>query len=86
MQRGIEVIEFATGAPHLLKGEYAGSVGRGVDAQQRIGVCTGITPFNFPVMEPLWMLPIALACRNTFVLKPSEKDPSASIRIAELLN
>jgi malonate-semialdehyde dehydrogenase (acetylating)/methylmalonate-semialdehyde dehydrogenase len=88
VQRGIEVIEFAIGAPHLLKGEHAGSVGRGVDAHSRrqpIGVCAGITPFNFPVMVPLWMFPIALACGNTFVLKPSEKDPSASIRMAELL-
>ena len=88
VQRGIEVIEFASGAPHLLKGEHAGSVGRGVDAHSRLqplGVCAGITPFNFPVMVPLWMFPIALACGNTFVLKPSEKDPSASIRMAELL-
>ncbi|MGH9141447.1 MAG: CoA-acylating methylmalonate-semialdehyde dehydrogenase [Vicinamibacterales bacterium] len=88
VQRGIEVIEFAAGAPHLLKGEHAGSVGRGVDAHSRLqplGVCAGIAPFNFPVMVPLWMFPIALACGNTFVLKPSEKDPSASIRMAELL-
>jgi malonate-semialdehyde dehydrogenase (acetylating)/methylmalonate-semialdehyde dehydrogenase len=88
VQRGIEVIEFAAGAPHLLKGEHAGSVGRGVDAHSRLqplGVCAGITPFNFPVMVPLWMFPIALACGNTFVLKPSEKDPSASVRMAELL-
>jgi malonate-semialdehyde dehydrogenase (acetylating)/methylmalonate-semialdehyde dehydrogenase len=88
VQRGIEVIEFAAGAPHLLKGEHAGSVGRGVDAHSRLqplGVCAGITPFNFPAMVPLWMFPIALACGNTFVLKPSEKDPSASIRMAELL-
>jgi malonate-semialdehyde dehydrogenase (acetylating)/methylmalonate-semialdehyde dehydrogenase len=88
VQRGIEVIEFAIGAPHLLKGEHAGSVGRGVDAHSRLqplGVCAGITPFNFPAMVPLWMFPIALACGNTFVLKPSEKDPSASIRMAELL-
>jgi malonate-semialdehyde dehydrogenase (acetylating)/methylmalonate-semialdehyde dehydrogenase len=88
VQRGIEVIEFAAGAPHLLKGEHAGSVGRAVDAHSRLqplGVCAGITPFNFPAMVPLWMYPIALACGNTFVLKPSEKDPSASIRMAELL-
>ena len=88
VQRGIEVIEFAAGAPHLLKGEHAGAVGRGVDAHSRLqplGVCAGITPFNFPVMVPLWMFPIALACGNTFVLKPSEKDPSPSIRMAELL-
>src|SRR5213594_230100 len=88
VQRGIEVVEFATGAPHLLKGEHAGSVARGVDAHSRLqplGVCAGITPFNFPAMVPLWMFPIALACGNTFVLKPSEKDPSASVRMAELL-
>ena len=88
VQRGIEVVEFAAGAPHLLKGEHAGSVARGVDAYSRlqpIGVCAGITPFNFPAMVPLWMFPIALACGNTFVLKPSEKDPSASVRMAELL-
>ena len=88
VQRGIEVIEFAIGAPHLLKGEHSGTVGAGIDAYSRLqplGVCAGITPFNFPVMVPLWMFPIALACGNTFVLKPSEKDPSASIRMAELL-
>jgi len=88
VQRGIEVIEFAAGAPHLLKGEHAGSVGRGVDAHSRLqplGLCGVITPFNFPAMVPLWMFPIALACGNTFVLKPSEKDPSASVRMAELL-
>ena len=88
IQRGIEVIEFACGAPHLLKGEHAESVGRAVDAHSRLqplGVCAGITPFNFPVMVPLWMFPVALACGNTFVLKPSEKDPSASIMMASLL-
>jgi len=88
IQRGLEVVEFACGAPHLLKGEHAESVGRGVDAHSRlqpIGVCAGITPFNFPAMVPLWMFPMALACGNTFVLKPSEKDPSASVRMAELL-
>ena len=88
VQRGVEVIEFAAGAPHLLKGEHSGSVARGVDAYSRLqplGVCAGITPFNFPAMVPLWMFPIALACGNTFVLKPSEKDPSASVRMAELL-
>ena len=88
VQRGIEVVEFACGAPHLLKGEHAGSVARGVDAYSRLqplGVCAGITPFNFPAMVPLWMFPIALACGNTFVLKPSEKDPSPSVRMAELL-
>ena len=88
VQRGIEVIEFATGAPHLLKGEHSESVGRDVDSHSRLqplGVCVGITPFNFPAMVPLWMFPIALACGNTYVLKPSEKDPSASVRMAELL-
>jgi malonate-semialdehyde dehydrogenase (acetylating)/methylmalonate-semialdehyde dehydrogenase len=88
VQRGIEVVEFAIGAPHLLKGEHAESVGRDVDAHSRLqplGVCAGITPFNFPAMVPMWMFPVALACGNTFVLKPSEKDPSAAVRIAELL-
>lgn len=88
VQRGIEVVEFAAGAPHLLKGSFSESVGRDVDAyslHQPVGVCVGITPFNFPAMVPLWMLPVALVCGNTFVLKPSEKDPSASIRMAELL-
>jgi malonate-semialdehyde dehydrogenase (acetylating)/methylmalonate-semialdehyde dehydrogenase len=88
VQRGTEVIEFATGAPHLLKGEHSESVGREVDAHSRrqpIGVCAGITPFNFPAMVPMWMFPIALVSGNTFILKPSEKDPSPSVRIAELL-
>jgi malonate-semialdehyde dehydrogenase (acetylating)/methylmalonate-semialdehyde dehydrogenase len=88
VQRGIEVVEFAAGAPHLLKGSHSESVGRGVDAYSRrepVGVCAGITPFNFPAMVPLWMFPVALVCGNTFILKPSEKDPSASIRMAELL-
>ena len=88
VQRGIEVVEFATGAPHLLKGEFGGSVGGDVDAYSRlqpVGVCAGITPFNFPAMVPMWMFPIALACGNTFVLKPSEKDPSPSVRLAALL-
>jgi len=87
VQRGIEVIEFASGAPHLLKGEKAEDVGRGVDCHsllQPVGVCAGITPFNFPVMVPLWMFPVAIACGNTFVLKPSEKVPSCSLRMAEL--
>jgi malonate-semialdehyde dehydrogenase (acetylating)/methylmalonate-semialdehyde dehydrogenase len=87
VQRGIEVVEFACGIPHLLKGEYSENVGTGVDAhtvRQPVGVCAGITPFNFPVMVPLWMFPVAIACGNTFVLKPSEKVPSASIRMAEL--
>jgi malonate-semialdehyde dehydrogenase (acetylating)/methylmalonate-semialdehyde dehydrogenase len=88
VQRGIEVVEFVCGAPHLLKGEFAASVGRDVDTYSRlepIGVCAGITPFNFPAMVPLWMFPVALACGNTFVLKPSEKDPSPSIRMAQML-
>ncbi len=88
IQRGIEVLEFAVGAPELLKGAYSEQVGRGVDAHSRLqplGVCAGITPFNFPAMVPMWMFPVALACGNTFVLKPSEKDPSASVRMAELL-
>jgi malonate-semialdehyde dehydrogenase (acetylating)/methylmalonate-semialdehyde dehydrogenase len=86
--RGLEVVEFACGIPHLLKGEYSDSVGTSVDSwsmRQPVGVCAGITPFNFPVMVPMWMFPIALACGNTFVLKPSEKDPSASLLIADLL-
>src|SRR4029078_3105926 len=89
IHRGLAVIEFAVGAPELLKGAYSEQVGRGVDAHSRLqplGVCAGITPFNFPAMVPLWMFPIALACGNTFVLKPSEKDPSASVRMAELLS
>ena len=87
LQRGIEVVEFAGGVPHLLKGEHAEDVGRGIDCHsmlQPLGVCAGITPFNFPVMVPLWMFPVAIACGNTFVLKPSEKVPSASLRMAEL--
>lgn len=85
--RGIEVVEFACGIPQLLKGEYSSNVGRGIDSwsmRQPLGVCVGITPFNFPAMVPLWMFPIALACGNAFVLKPSEKDPSCPLRLAEL--
>ncbi len=88
IQRGMEVIEFACGIPHLLKGEHSENVGTQVDThtvRQPVGICAGITPFNFPVMVPLWMFPVALACGNAFILKPSEKDPSASIRMAELL-
>jgi malonate-semialdehyde dehydrogenase (acetylating)/methylmalonate-semialdehyde dehydrogenase len=87
VQRGIEVVEFACGIPQLLKGEYSENVGTQVDThsvRQPVGVCAGITPFNFPVMVPLWMFPMAIACGNTFVLKPSEKVPSASVRMAEL--
>jgi malonate-semialdehyde dehydrogenase (acetylating)/methylmalonate-semialdehyde dehydrogenase len=85
--RGIEVVEFAQGIPHLLKGEMADNVGTGVDTyslHQPLGVCVGITPFNFPAMVPLWMFPMALVCGNTFVLKPSEKVPSCSLFLAEL--
>ncbi|ABC82015.1 CoA-acylating methylmalonate-semialdehyde dehydrogenase [Anaeromyxobacter dehalogenans] len=87
VQRGIEVVEFVCGAPHLLKGERAEDVGRGIDVHsslQPLGVCAGITPFNFPAMVPLWMFPVAIACGNAFVLKPSEKVPSTSLRMAEL--
>ena len=86
--RGLEVVEFATGIPHLLKGEFSEQVGLDIDSwsvRQPLGVVAGITPFNFPVMVPMWMFPVALACGNTFILKPSERDPSASIMIAELL-
>jgi len=88
VQRGLEVVEFACGIPHLLKGEYTDMVGTGIDAwsiRQPLGVVAGITPFNFPIMVPLWMIPVALACGNTFVLKPSEKDPSAALKLAALL-
>ena len=88
VQRGSEVIEFACGIPQLLKGEYSENVGPGVDChtlRQSVGVCAGITPFNFPVMVPLWMFPVAIACGNTFILKPSEKDPSPAIMMAEML-
>jgi len=87
VQRGIEVIEFACGIPHLLKGEYTENAGSGVDChtlRQPVGVCAGITPFNFPAMVPLWMFPVAIACGNTFILKPSEKVPSTSMKMAEL--
>ncbi|MBB5065743.1 CoA-acylating methylmalonate-semialdehyde dehydrogenase [Granulicella mallensis] len=86
--RGLEVVEFATGIPQLLKGEFTEQVGIGIDSwsmRQPLGVVAGITPFNFPAMVPMWMFPIALACGNTFVLKPSERDPSASILLAEML-
>ncbi|NIV75659.1 MAG: CoA-acylating methylmalonate-semialdehyde dehydrogenase [Gammaproteobacteria bacterium] len=85
--RGLEVIEFACGIPHLLKGEHNENISTGIDShsvRQPLGVCAGITPFNFPAMVPLWMYPIAIACGNTFVLKPSERDPSTSLRLAEL--
>ena len=86
--RGMEVVEFACGAPQLLKGEYSESVGTGVDSygiRQPLGVVAGITPFNFPAMVPMWMFPVALACGNAFILKPSERDPSAAMFIADLL-
>ncbi|MGW2314168.1 CoA-acylating methylmalonate-semialdehyde dehydrogenase [Actinomadura luteofluorescens] len=85
--RGLEVAEFACGIPHLLKGGFSENVSSRVDAYsilQPVGVAAGITPFNFPAMVPMWMFPVAIACGNTFVLKPSEKDPSASVRLAEL--
>jgi malonate-semialdehyde dehydrogenase (acetylating)/methylmalonate-semialdehyde dehydrogenase len=86
--RGIEVVEFACGIPQLLKGEYTEQIGGGIDSysvRQALGVCAGITPFNFPAMVPLWMFPVAIACGNTYVLKPSERDPSASLLLARLL-
>jgi len=86
--RGLEVVEFACGIPSLLKGEYTEQVGTGIDAwsvRQPLGVVAGITPFNFPAMVPMWMFPVALACGNAFVLKPSERDPSAGLFIARLL-
>ncbi|MAM67352.1 MAG: methylmalonate-semialdehyde dehydrogenase (CoA acylating) [Rhodospirillaceae bacterium] len=87
LTRGLEVVEYACGIPQLLKGEYTEQVGRGIDAwtvRQPLGVCAGITPFNFPAMVPMWMYPMAIACGNTFVLKPSEKDPSCALKLAEL--
>ena len=87
--RGIEVVEFVCGIPQLLKGEFSENVGTHVDTyalRQPLGVCAGITPFNFPAMVPLWMFPVAIACGNTFVLKPSERDPSAGLFLAELLS
>jgi malonate-semialdehyde dehydrogenase (acetylating)/methylmalonate-semialdehyde dehydrogenase len=88
VQRGIEVVEFACGVPALLMGEILPQIARGVDAEtvrHPVGVCAGITPFNFPAMVPMWMFPIAIGCGNTFVLKPSERDPTLSLRLAELL-
>ncbi len=88
VMRGIEVVEFACGAPQLMKTQFSDNIGGGIDnfsLRQPIGVCAGITPFNFPAMVPMWMFPLALVCGNTFVLKPSERDPSASLLIAELL-
>ena len=88
LQRGIENVEFACAAPQMLKGEYSKGVGPGIDAWsefQPLGVVAGITPFNFPAMVPLWMFPLAIACGNTFVLKPSERDPSCALYMAKLL-
>ena len=85
--RGLEVVEFACGGPHLLKGEVTENVGTNIDShslRQPLGVVAGITPFNFPAMVPMWMFPVAIACGNTFILKPSERDPSASLMLAEL--
>ena len=87
--RGLEVVEFACGIPHVLKGEFSENVGTNVDSysmRQPLGVAAGITPFNFPAMVPMWMFPLAIACGNTFILKPSEKDPSCPMRLAELLH
>jgi malonate-semialdehyde dehydrogenase (acetylating)/methylmalonate-semialdehyde dehydrogenase len=87
IQRGVEVLEFAIGIPHLLKGEYTESAGTGIDVyslRQPLGVVAGITPFNFPAMIPLWKLAPAIACGNAFVLKPSERDPSVPLRLAEI--
>ncbi|MEZ5280146.1 MAG: CoA-acylating methylmalonate-semialdehyde dehydrogenase [Acidimicrobiales bacterium] len=89
LARGVEVVEFACGIPHLLKGEYSEAVASGVDSfaiRQPLGVVAGITPFNFPAMVPLWMYPVSLACGNAFVLKPSERDPSVAVRLGQLLH
>ncbi len=86
--RGLEVVEFACGIPHLLKGEFSQNVGTEIDSwsvRQPLGICAGITPFNFPAMVPMWMFPISIAAGNTFILKPSEKNPSCAIMLAELL-
>ena len=86
--RGLEVVEYACGIPELLKGEYTEQIANGIDAwtmRQPLGVCAGITPFNFPAMVPMWMFPMAIACGNTFVLKPSERDPSTALMLASLL-
>ena len=88
IQRGLEVIEFACGVPHLMKGEFTEGAGPGIDMysmRQPLGVVAGITPFNFPAMIPMWMFGVAIACGNTFVCKPSEKDPSVPLRLAELM-
>jgi len=87
LTRGLEVVEFACGIPQMLKGDFTENVGTNIDSwsiRQPLGVCAGITPFNFPAMVPMWMFPMAIACGNTFILKPSEKDPSCPLRLAEL--
>ncbi len=89
LTRGLEVVEFACGIPQMLKGEFTENVGTNIDSwsiRQPLGVCAGITPFNFPAMVPMWMFPMAIACGNTFILKPSEKDPSCSLKLAELFS
>ena len=89
LTRGLEVVEFACGIPQMLKGEFTENVGTNIDSwsiRQPLGVCAGITPFNFPAMVPMWMFPMARACGNTFILKPSEKDPSCSLKLAELFS
>ena len=89
LTRGLEIVEFACGIPQMLKGEFTENVGTNIDSwsmRQPLGVCSGITPFNFPAMVPMWMFPMAIACGNTFILKPSEKDPSCSIRLAQLFS
>src|SRR6266446_4056193 len=88
IQRGLEVIEFACGVPHLTKGEFTSGAGPGIDVyslRQPLGVVAGITPFNFPAMIPMWMFGVAIACGNCFILKPSEKAPSVPLRLAELM-
>ena len=89
LTRGLEVVEFACGIPQMLKGDFTENVGTKIDSwsvRQPLGVCAGITPFNFPAMVPMWMFPMAIACGNTFILKPSEKDPSCPLRLAELFS
>src|SRR5512139_259270 len=88
VQRGLEIVEFACGAPQLMKSQFSDNIGGGIDnysLRQPLGVVAGITPFNFPVMVPMWMFPLALVCGNSFILKPSERDPSAALLIADLL-
>src|SRR5947209_7443629 len=88
VQRGVEMVEFACGMPSLLMGQTLSNIARGVDCEtirHPVGVCVGITPFNFPAMVPLWMFPVAIACGNTFILKPSEKVPLSAVMLGELL-